>query len=80
MSHNSKPHLSADDLKKLAMALSLFIVLLTSGFIARQKLITNQQNAATIRQMNLEMGRTEDASLTSPPEEEAQRTNPHFQP
>ena len=72
--------LSATEIKKICMALGAVLVLGISGLFARQKAEASRDYQHTIRQMSLEMGHKVEGNLSSPPEEEGQRSDPHFQP
>jgi hypothetical protein len=72
--------LSPVEIKKISVAIGVALALGLSGLFARNRAEANRAQQHTMRQMSLEMGRTAEANFSSPPEEEAHRTDPNFRP
>lgn len=75
-----KRELSSAELKKIGVALSLFLALSVTSLAVWRRAQAGQQEAATHRQMSLEMGHQSTEVLTSRPEEEPQKSDPYFRP
>ncbi|PQV63853.1 hypothetical protein B1R32_10860 [Abditibacterium utsteinense] len=74
-----KKDLTKRDSSLAAAAVSLLLLGAGAGVVFRQKASANQEQHRMIVQMNLEMGRSPDASTDSPPESEGQ-SDPNFVP
>lgn len=73
-------HLTPTDFKKVGATLSLLLALGIGGVVAWQKARHNQEELASFRTMALEMGKGNEGEVTSRPEEDSQKLDPHFQP